>query len=269
MELRNGDIGNVSAKEQNGAVNIGNGETARNSNRFDYIFKIVVVGDASCGKTSLISRFVDDTFATQTLSTIGVDFRVRTVTVDGVVVKLQIWDTAGQERFATIGEMYYRGSHGCVLVYDITNSQSFKNLPKWMHRIENKAEALEKIVVGCKCDLEEKRQVSIESGQVAAIEAGSRWIETSSKSGDNIDKMFQDLTSAILARKTSGMKGSQSRGSSIASHTGVSDDISSVTLSDPGKEKRERETCWTSTTRRQRQLRNILKRQNSVHLNLE
>ena len=102
-----------------------------NSN-YDYIFKVLLIGDSGVGKSSLLLRFADDTYTDCYISTIGVDFKIKTVELDGETVKLQLWDTAGQERFKTITSNYYRGAHGFILVYDVTNEESFKNLKQWI-----------------------------------------------------------------------------------------------------------------------------------------
>jgi len=174
--------------------------------RFDFIFKIVFVGDAGCGKTTLISRYVDDAFLPGTLSTIGVDFKLKTITVGKYKVKLQLWDTAGQERYASIGEMYYRGASAAVVVYDITRESTFKNIPKWINRLQERGASVDEesklVIVGCKGDLDNERQVSRDAAQRLAIEVNSRWTETSGKSGSGVEEMFSELAGQLVDEKT-------------------------------------------------------------------
>ncbi|XP_077457400.1 ras-related protein Rab-35b isoform X2 [Stigmatopora argus] len=102
---------------------------------YDYLFKLLIIGDSGVGKSSLLLRFADNTFSGSYITTIGVDFKIRTVEINGEKVKLQIWDTAGQERFRTITSTYYRGTHGVIVVYDVTSAESFVNVKRWLHEI--------------------------------------------------------------------------------------------------------------------------------------
>jgi Ras-related protein Rab-1A len=102
------------------------------NNEYDYLFKILLIGDSGVGKSSILTQFANKTFTDSYMSTIGVDFTIKTVDIDGKAVKLQIWDTAGQERFRTITSSYYRGAHGINLEYDITNVESFNNIKQWL-----------------------------------------------------------------------------------------------------------------------------------------
>lgn len=175
----------------------------KKKNRFDFIFKLVLVGDSSSGKTSLMRRYVDNVFEEQTLTTIGVDFTVKTIVINGSTVKLQIWDTAGQERFAPLGGMYYNGAQAAIFTYDITNKKTLESLPRWIQKFDDRNEGNDsvKVIVGCKSDLEERRVVTSSSGQRAAIELQARWSETSSQSGLNVDKMFTEIAEAVLERR--------------------------------------------------------------------
>jgi small GTP-binding protein len=125
----------------------------------DMVLKILCIGDSGVGKTCLISRFTEEAFSSTFISTIGIDFKIKNIEIEGKNVKLQIWDTAGQERFQTITANYYRGAMGIILVYDITKPKSFDNIGRWLKTIhEHSTVGVEKILVGNKCDLETKRQ---------------------------------------------------------------------------------------------------------------
>ncbi|XP_032413369.1 ras-related protein Rab-8B-like, partial [Xiphophorus hellerii] len=131
----------------------------------------------------------------------GIDFKIRTVELDGKKIKLQIWDTAGQERFRTITTAYYRGAMGIMLVYDITNEKSFDNIRNWIRNIEEHASAdVEKMILGNKCDMNDKRQVSKERGEQLAIDYGIKFLETSAKSSINVEEGFLTLARDIMSR---------------------------------------------------------------------
>lgn len=153
-----------------------------------------------------MKRFVDDIFHCDTLTTIGVDFSIKTLTIDGATVKLQIWDTAGQKRFAPAGQLYYHGVNAAMIAYDITNKASFENINNWKEKFEEKIEddkSVVRLLVGCKADLEDKREVSEDAGKAAAIQMGYRWNETSSKTGSNVSDMFLEVAKMILSEKRS------------------------------------------------------------------
>lgn len=171
---------------------------------YDLLFKLLLIGDSGVGKTCLLFRFSDDAFNTTFISTIGIDFKIKTVELGGKKIKLQIWDTAGQERFHTITTSYYRGAMGIMLVYDITNGKTFENISKWLRNIDEHAnEDVEKMILGNKCDMEDKRQVPKERGDGIAREHGIPFLETSAKANINVEKAFMDLAQAIL-NKTPG-----------------------------------------------------------------
>uniref|UniRef100_A0A3Q2UQP4 Ras-related protein SEC4 n=1 Tax=Fundulus heteroclitus TaxID=8078 RepID=A0A3Q2UQP4_FUNHE len=135
------------------------------------------------------------------LSASGIDFKIRTVELDGKKIKLQIWDTAGQERFRTITTAYYRGAMGIMLVYDITNEKSFDNIRNWIRNIEEHASAdVERMILGNKCDMNDKRQVSKERGEKLAIDYGIKFLETSAKSSLNVEEGFLTLARDIMSR---------------------------------------------------------------------
>ncbi|XP_072545699.1 ras-related protein Rab-10-like [Salminus brasiliensis] len=171
---------------------------------YDLLFKLLLIGDSGVGKTCVLFRFSDDAFNTTFISTIGIDFKIKTVELQGKRIKLQIWDTAGQERFHTITTSYYRGAMGIMLVYDITNAKSFENISKWLRNIEEHAnEDVERMLLGNKCDMEDMRVVPKAKGEQIACEHNIRFFETSAKANINIEKAFLMLAEDIL-RKTPG-----------------------------------------------------------------
>merc|ERR1712071_428819 len=125
---------------------------------YDYLFKLLLIGDSGVGKTCVLFRFSEDAFNSTFISTIGIDFKIRTIELDGKRIKLQIWDTAGQERFRTITTAYYRGAMGILLVYDVTDESSFNNIKNWIRNIEQLAsDNVNKILVGNKADMDESK----------------------------------------------------------------------------------------------------------------
>uniref|UniRef100_A0A663DSF5 small monomeric GTPase n=1 Tax=Aquila chrysaetos chrysaetos TaxID=223781 RepID=A0A663DSF5_AQUCH len=180
---------------------------------YDYLFKLLLIGDSGVGKTCLLFRFSEDAFNTTFISTIGIDFKIRTIELDGKKIKLQIWDTAGQERFRTITTAYYRGAMGIMLVYDITNEKSFDNIKNWIRNIEEHASSdVERMILGNKCDMNEKRQVSKEKGEKLAIDYGIKFLETSAKSSINVEEAFFTLARDIMTKLNRKMNDSSSSG---------------------------------------------------------
>ncbi|AWO96554.1 Ras-related protein Rab-13 [Scophthalmus maximus] len=178
--------------------------------KYDFLFKLLLIGDSGVGKTCLIIRFAEDNFNSTYISTIGIDFKVKTIEVDGKKVKLQVWDTAGQERFKTITTAYYRGAMGIILVYDITDDKSYENIQNWMKSIkENASAGVSRMLLGNKCDIEAKRKVSKETGeklcvcrQQLAKDHGIRFFETSAKSSINVEESFLSLARDILQKSS-------------------------------------------------------------------
>lgn len=170
-------------------------------NDYDYLFKLLLIGNSAVGKSSLLLRFSDNIFNESFLPTIGVDFKIRTFELSSKTVKLQIWDTAGQERFKTITSSYYKGAHGIILTYDITDKQSFKDIENWLTEVEKFAnENVIKLLVGNKCDLESQRQVTFDEGKEYADSLGIQFLETSAKNNANVEKAFFTLANEIKGR---------------------------------------------------------------------
>lgn len=168
------------------------------ANEYDYLFKLLLIGDSGVGKSCLLLRFADHTYTESYISTIGVDFKIRTIELDGKVIKLQIWDTAGQERFRTITSSYYRGAHGIIVVYDVTDIESFNNVKQWMNEIDRYAvENVCKLLVGNKCDLTSKRQVEYDTAKDYADKLEIQFLETSAKVATNVEKAFLIMAAEI------------------------------------------------------------------------
>ncbi|KAF7232522.1 hypothetical protein EG68_09876 [Paragonimus skrjabini miyazakii] len=170
---------------------------------YDYLFKLLLIGDSGVGKSCLLLRFADDTYSDTYISTIGVDFKIRTIELDGKAVKLQIWDTAGQERFRTITSSYYRGAHGIIVVYDVTDQGSFNNVHSWLEEIKHYADSkVNRLLVGNKCDLEAKRVVQTSTGKALADELHMPFLETSAKDATNVEEAFVKMAQQIAASAT-------------------------------------------------------------------
>ncbi|KAJ2311800.1 ras GTPase [Coemansia sp. RSA 2705] len=167
----------------------------------DYLFKLLLIGDSGVGKSCLLLRFADDTYTESYISTIGVDFKIRTIELDGKTVKLQIWDTAGQERFRTITSSYYRGAHGIIVVYDVTDTDTFSNVKQWLQEIDRYAsEGVNKLLVGNKSDLEDKRAVDFTEAQEFAKSLNISFLETSAKDATNVENAFLTMARQIKDR---------------------------------------------------------------------
>mmetsp|Transcript_11539 Transcript_11539/g.19154 ORF Transcript_11539/g.19154 Transcript_11539/m.19154 type:complete len:207 (-) Transcript_11539:152-772(-) len=174
---------------------------ARVDEEYDYLFKVVLIGDSGVGKSNLLSRFTRNEFNLESKSTIGVEFATKSIQAEGKTIKAQIWDTAGQERFRTITSSYYRGAHGIIVVYDVTDNESFNNVKQWLHEIDRYAcENVNKLLVGNKSDLTSKRVVSTEQGKEFADSLGIEFLETSAKTSTNVEQAFLTMASQIKAR---------------------------------------------------------------------
>lgn len=167
---------------------------------YDHLFKLLIIGDSGVGKSSLLVRFADNTFNGNYITTIGVDFKLRTIECNGERVKLQIWDTAGQERFRTITATYYRGTHGVIVVYDVTQGESFANVKRWLHEISENCEDVNRVLVGNKCD-DPNRVVLKEDASRFASQMGIQLFETSAKDNINVEEMFRAITDLVLTSK--------------------------------------------------------------------
>ena len=193
---------------------------------YDYLFKLVLIGDSGVGKSCLLLRFAvsyleclgfsrflqnsnlqtqswkDDAFTESYISTIGVDFRFRTVKIENKTVKLQIWDTAGQERFRTITSAYYRGADGIIMVFDVTSTESFDHVNDWLKEVNRyAAEGTVKLLVGNKSDRAADRVVSEDQAKEFADELGIPFIETSAKSSKNVEEAFLTMAGELIRQR--------------------------------------------------------------------
>ncbi|TCD68922.1 GTP-binding protein of the rab [Steccherinum ochraceum] len=168
------------------------------TSEYDYLFKLLLIGDSGVGKSCLLLRFADDTYTESYISTIGVDFKIRTIELEGKTVKLQIWDTAGQERFRTITSSYYRGAHGIIVVYDVTDNDTFTNVKQWLQEIDRYAsEGVNKLLVGNKSDLTSKKVVEYSE---FADQLSIPFLETSAKNATNVEQAFLTMAKQIKDR---------------------------------------------------------------------
>jgi len=165
---------------------------------FDYLFKVVLIGDSGVGKSNLLSRFTRNEFNLETKSTIGVEFATRSITVDGKTLKAQIWDTAGQERYRAITAAYYRGAVGALLVYDIAKHATYVNVTRWLKELRDHADSnIVIMLVGNKSDLKHLRAVPTEEAKAFSAENGLSFIETSALDASNVESAFQTILTDI------------------------------------------------------------------------
>ncbi|CAN7019765.1 hypothetical protein BRARA_F00618 [Brassica rapa] len=170
----------------------------RPEEEYDYLFKVVLIGDSGVGKSNLLSRFTRNEFCLESKSTIGVEFATRTLQVEGRTVKAQIWDTAGQERYRAITSAYYRGALGALLVYDVTKPTTFENVSRWLKELRDHADSnIVIMLIGNKTDLKHLRAVATEDAQSYAEKEGLSFIETSALEALNVEKAFQTILSEI------------------------------------------------------------------------
>jgi len=170
--------------------------------KYDHLLKLLLIGDSGVGKSCLLLRYSDDSFTSSFITTIGIDFKIKSINVGGSKVKLQIWDTAGQERFRTITTAYYRGAMGIFLVYDVSDGESFENVHNWMRQIEsNAADNVTRILLGNKCDVEASKQmVTAAQGKALAAEFDIAFFETSAKKNTGVDEAFEMMAKTIVGR---------------------------------------------------------------------
>eukprot|EP00658_Telonema_sp_P-2_P024413 TRINITY_DN197_c0_g2_i1.p1 TRINITY_DN197_c0_g2~~TRINITY_DN197_c0_g2_i1.p1 ORF type:complete len:277 (-),score=97.38 TRINITY_DN197_c0_g2_i1:159-866(-) len=173
--------------------------------QYDLLIKLLLIGDSGVGKSCLLCRYSENIFNNKFITTIGIDFKIRTIELDGKKIKLQIWDTAGQERFRTITQAYYRGAMGILLVYDVTDEKSFKNIQSWMRNIDTHANTeVVKVLLGNKCDMTNRRAVSHQQGQDLAKGYDIEFFETSAKDKINVEEAFTRIAQLIKDKRKDG-----------------------------------------------------------------
>jgi len=184
---------------------------------YDFLLKIIIIGESGTGKSCLLHHFIQNTFKEHSQHTIGVEFSSRTINVGEKKIKLQLWDTAGQERFRSVTRSYYRGAAGALLVYDITNRQSFMNLSRWLADARALGSPnLVAVLVGNKCDREEEREVEWAEASRWAAENDVHYIETSSLTGDNVESPFALAARSVLLAIESGALDPEKPGSGVS-----------------------------------------------------
>ena len=169
------------------------------SHKYDHLFKIHFIGESNVGKQDFISRFLDNNSETsENLTTIGIDFKIKIINFRNKLVKLQIWDTSGEERFRTILKTAYKGAHGIILIYDVTDQNSFKNIRNWIKQIEVHGDiSVKKVLVGNKCN-EPGRVITEEEGKKLAKEYNIGFFESSARTGKNVNEVFNYLVKEII-----------------------------------------------------------------------
>lgn len=201
---------------------------------YDYLFKLLLIGDSGVGKSCLLLRFADDTYTDSYISTIGVDFKIRTVELDKKTIKLQIWDTAGQERFRTITSSYYRGANGIIIVYDVTDQESFTNVKTWLQEIDRYASTnVSKLLVGNKCDLTNKKVVDYTTAKEFADQLQIPFLETSAKNATNVEQAFMTMAAEIK----------RAQGPDNGNVTGTGNTVRITPVSQPISSKKEKSGC--------------------------
>ena len=166
---------------------------------YNYLFKILILGDSFVGKTNMLKRFLDDEFESNTKETVGVEYGSKNFTMEkGDVVNAQLWDTAGQERYRSMTKAYYKGAKGALLVYDLTRRSTFDNIDNWIIDLKTNCDKdMLIMIIGNKSDLEEERDVSKDEAQAKAEQYNIAYMETSAKNGDNINKAFHEIIEQI------------------------------------------------------------------------
>ena len=176
-------------------------ESSQNEEK-EISLKIIILGDSNVGKTSILLKYVDGYFPTIYVATIGVEYKVKKITINGVDINLHIWDTAGQERFRSITKSFMQNADGIIYVYDITQRESFNNLKTWIRESDQATQGFKKIIVGNKIDLENNRKIGKDVVQKFCEENNIKGVEMSAKEGKNIGECFEYLARDIIGVKT-------------------------------------------------------------------
>ena len=171
---------------------------SKKQEEYDYLFKLIIIGDSNVGKTNIMSQYIKQEFNINSKSTVGVEFGNKIIKINDKTIKAQIWDTAGQERYKSITSAYYKGAKGAFIVYDITSKITFDSIDKWIQDLNLFGDKnMTLLLIGNKSDLENKREVKKEDGEEKAKAFGLGFIETSACTGDNIDKAFEIMLKEV------------------------------------------------------------------------
>ena len=166
---------------------------------YDEKIKLMILGDSTVGKTAILRQYCQNEFLGKYVTTVGIDFQMKYINLNNKKIRLQIWDTAGQERYRVVTKNYFNASDGFIIVYDITNRETFKSINNWIEQITTIAgENIKCIIFGNKNDLIDKRQVQEEEGRELAKKYKSNFFETSAKSGDNVEEGFKSIITDVM-----------------------------------------------------------------------
>ncbi|XP_059643063.1 ras-related protein Rab11D [Cornus florida] len=215
------------------------------SQKIDYVFKVVLIGDSAVGKSQILARFARNEFSLDSKATIGVEFQTRTLVIQHKSVKAQIWDTAGQERYRAVTSAYYRGAVGAMLVYDITKRQTFEHIPRWLEELRSHADKnIVIILIGNKTDLEDQRAVPTEDAKEFAEKEGLFFLETSALESTNVETAFLTVLTEIfnIVNKKNLVAGEDQGNGNPASLSGKK-----IIIPGPGQVVPERKMCCKSS----------------------
>ena len=217
-----------------------------NEENYDYIMKLILLGDSSVGKTNILTKYLKNFFDPDSKATVGVEFGTKSVEIEGKKIKVQIWDTAGEERYKSITSTYYRGAKGAFIVYDITRKITFESIDKWIGDLKNNGD--ENIIiylVGNKNDLNDKREVDKNEAMNKAEKYNIAFMETSALSGDNIQKIFQDLIEKVYVNFFRNSKANKEKeiNKGIELNKNNKENDNKTTDNNERKQKTERKCC--------------------------
>ena len=175
------------------------------ADKLDYVYKVLILGDATVGKTSILLRYIDNKFETDSLSTLGVDVKYKYVTLNNKKIRMNIWDTAGQDRFKTIAKNYYKGANAVIFVFDVNHKNTIEKIKFWINSVkDNSSKDIIEIIVGNKIDIEGKREVTKEQMKSLGQNVGMETFETSAKTGEGINEIFNYLVTNLIKNPNTG-----------------------------------------------------------------
>ncbi|KAL7715294.1 hypothetical protein QTN25_007218 [Entamoeba marina] len=174
---------------------------AEQPQQIDFTFKILIIGESGVGKTAVLERYCDNTFTESLLSTVGVDFKAKYLNIENKKIKVQLWDTAGQEKFRNITSSYYRGTHGCLVVYDVTDITTFDKVTYWLNELKNEKQQPEVIILGNKIDVENRKVTEEMAEHYSRNNGGIKVYYSSAKTGEGVEEVFNELIHSIYTNK--------------------------------------------------------------------